>query len=87
MKSARLLWCPSPAHAAPGRTRRSVASSYYTNRHPNDFSAGRHPSTFLPPDRTSLAARLKSGVRYVTPPLVWHTLKSLVKGGGKTEKY
>ena len=64
-----------------------MASSYYTNRHPNDFSVGRHPSKFLQPDRTSLAARLKLGVWYVTPPLVWHTLKSLVKGGGKTEKY
>lgn len=78
---------PHPLTPPPGRTRRSVASSYYTNRHPNDFSVGRHPSKFLPPDRTSLAARLKLGIWYVTPPLVWHTLKSLVKGGGKTGKY
>lgn len=74
---------PHPLAPPPGRTRRSVASYYYTNRRPNDFTVDRHPSKFLPPDNTSLKYRLKTGARQVTPPLVWTALGSLVKAARK----
>ena len=74
---------PHPLAPPPGRTRRSVASSYYTNRRPNDFSVDRHPSKFLPPDNTGLKNRLKTGARQVTPPLVWTAIGSLIKAARK----
>ena len=77
---------PHPLAPPPGRTRRSVASSYYTNRHPNDFSVDRHPSKFLPPDNISLKARLKTGAKQLTPPLAWTAIGSLIKAARKPRR-
>lgn len=77
---------PHPLAPPPGRTRRSVASYYYTNRRPNDFSVDRHPSKFLAPETAGLKQRLKSGVRQVTPPLIWTALGTLIRTARKPHR-
>ena len=72
---------PDPLAPPPGRTRRSVASYYYTNRRPNDFSVDRHPSRFLATHKDSLTYKIKEAAWQVTPPIIWAGLRSLVKGG------
>jgi hypothetical protein len=65
---------PSPLTAPQGRTRRSVAAYYYTNRNPSDFTAKRHSTSFLDPGWRRL---VKTAAKQVTPPIIWDALKSL----------
>lgn len=72
---------PHPLTAPQGRTRRSVAAYYYTNRNPTDLTTERHSSSFLDPGWRRL---MKAAAKETTPPIVWNALKSLLHRWGSS---
>ena len=66
---------PQPLATPDGRTRRSVASYYYSYPLARRAREQRHTSVFLFAERH---ARLKPAAKRATPPLVWDALRRLV---------
>jgi hypothetical protein len=73
---------PTPLACPPDRTRKSIATYYYTNGRPEEQSSGEHTTVFkarpgvtIEEPRTSA----KDVLRALTPPVVWNGLKGLRK--------
>ena len=68
---------PDPVRTPDGRSRRSVAAYFYTNGRPDPTPVERLSTRYLSPETTSLRNRLQSGLKSVTPPLIWDGLKMI----------
>jgi hypothetical protein len=69
---------PVPLTCPPDRTRRSLATYYYTNGRPADEASEAHSTLFqqrpgLPPPRPGLGRTARKIARAVTPPLITET--------------
>ena len=71
---------PTPLACPPGRTRKSMATYYYSVGRPEDESYGQHGSIFKHRPGTVPRLTLKEAVRAVTPPILLTMAKGL---GGK----
>lgn len=68
---------PAPLLVPEGRTRRSVASYYYSYSEARRAREQRSTSVFLFVDRF---AKVKQAAKLATPPIVWDALRRLVGG-------
>jgi hypothetical protein len=81
---------PEPLACPEGHTRKSIALYYYSKDRPADQLGGEHNTLFkarpgeelpapTPVETPSLAQRIKTGARLVTPPIVleaWRRLRT-----------
>jgi len=73
---------PTPLACPPNRTRKSMATYYYSNGRPEEEVSGEHSTLFqtrpgMVPDKPHTLAR--DILRVLTPPIVWNSVKKLRK--------
>jgi len=73
---------PTPLACPPDRTRKSMATYYYSNGRPDEQVADEHTTVFKARPGTKLEeprTPVKDILRSLTPPVIWNGLKSLRK--------
>jgi Rps23 Pro-64 3,4-dihydroxylase Tpa1-like proline 4-hydroxylase len=70
---------PNPLACPPGRTRKSIATYYYSNGRPEEEVSESHSTLFQhrPGAEEPKQSVIKSAVRAVTPPIIIDTIKRL----------
>jgi Rps23 Pro-64 3,4-dihydroxylase Tpa1-like proline 4-hydroxylase len=73
---------PTPLACPANRTRKSMATYYYTNGRPEEEVAGDHTTLFQTrPGAIEEKSNnsMKDAIRAITPPILWNALKSIRK--------
>jgi Rps23 Pro-64 3,4-dihydroxylase Tpa1-like proline 4-hydroxylase len=72
---------PTPLACPPDRTRKSIATYYYSNGRPEEEVSESHSTLFQhrPGAQEPKPSAIKSALRAVTPPIVIDTIKKLTK--------
>lgn len=72
---------PTPLACPPGRTRKSIATYYYSNGRPEEEVSESHSTLFQhrPGGEQPKQSAIKSALRAVTPPIIVDTIKRLSK--------
>jgi hypothetical protein len=74
---------PTPLACPPDRTRKSIATYYYTNGRPEEQASGEHTTVFKARPGMKLEEEQRTSakdiLRSLTPPVLWNGLKSLRK--------
>jgi hypothetical protein len=73
---------PTPLACPPDRTRKSMATYYYTNGRPEEEDTGDHTTLFQ--TRPGVVAEkpgmsMKDAMRAITPPILWNAVKGMRK--------
>lgn len=78
---------PDPLRCPPGRTRKSLATYYFTAGRPEAERSATHTTLFharpgevLAPERTTLRSSAKALAQAVTPPIVYRGLRRVLRG-------
>ena len=72
---------PNPLTCPPGRTRKSIATYYYSNGRPEDEVSETHSTLFQhrPGAKEPEPSAIKSALRAITPPIVTDAIKRLIR--------
>jgi Rps23 Pro-64 3,4-dihydroxylase Tpa1-like proline 4-hydroxylase len=71
---------PTPLSCPPDRTRKSMATYYYTNGRPEVENAGEHSTLFQSRPGVKLqkeSGPVKNALRAITPPVLWNAARGL----------
>jgi hypothetical protein len=73
---------PTPLACPPDRTRKSMATYYYTNGRPEEEVTGDHTTLFQARPGVVVeepGISMKDAMRAITPPILWDAVKALRK--------